>query len=118
LKPLARIAKAEDPEGWSRYVNYPSTPNILSAVFGLCLLQRLSRSQERLEAYLARLQNIATTNAPLVMAELGLDSLRNGEDKQADVLDWQVRPHGLCGGPAAGYLFIRGPTSGIAEARR
>ncbi|TAK96940.1 MAG: glycosyltransferase, partial [Verrucomicrobia bacterium] len=47
-------------------------------------------SQENLEAYLARLHNIASER-PLVMAELGLDSLRHGADKQAAVLDWQVR---------------------------
>src|SRR5205807_10069163 len=28
---------------------------------------------------------------PLLMSELGLDSLRNGEDMQARSLDWQVR---------------------------
>ena len=47
-------------------------------------------SQERLEAYLARLQNIAG-ELPLVMAEIGLDSRRNGLDVQASSIEWQVR---------------------------
>src|SRR2546422_56146 len=47
-------------------------------------------SQDRFEAYLARLQNIAG-DRPLLMSELGLDALRNGEGGQARSLDWQVR---------------------------
>src|SRR5256885_101342 len=47
-------------------------------------------SQDRFEAYLARLQNIAG-DRPLFMSELGLDALRNGEGGQARSLDWQVR---------------------------
>src|SRR5205807_3888849 len=40
--------------------------------------------------YLGRLQNIAGER-PLVMSELGLDGLRNGDGVQARSLDWQVR---------------------------
>lgn len=47
-------------------------------------------SRERLADYLARLQNLAE-DKPLVMAEIGLDSQRNGEAKQAEVLEWQIR---------------------------
>jgi GT2 family glycosyltransferase len=47
-------------------------------------------SQEPLKAYLARLQNLAG-NKPLVMAEIGLDSQRNGEEVQASTLEWQIR---------------------------
>ena len=90
LERLARIAKAEDPEGLITYVNYPSTEYLCLPFLDFVCFNVYLESQERLEAYLARLQNIATER-PLVMAELGLDSLRNGEDKQADVLDWQVR---------------------------
>ena len=47
-------------------------------------------NQDRFRAYLARLQNIAG-DRPLIMSEVGLDAMRNGESKQAEVLDWQVR---------------------------
>jgi hypothetical protein len=46
--------------------------------------------QGRLSAYLTRLQNLAG-DLPVVMAEIGLDSRRNGEEGQAEVLEWQVR---------------------------
>src|SRR5262249_25633870 len=39
---------------------------------------------------LARLHSLIG-DRPLVMSELGLDSVRNGEQRQAEVLDWQVR---------------------------
>jgi GT2 family glycosyltransferase len=47
-------------------------------------------SRQSLEAYLARLQNIAG-DRPLVMAEIGLDSLRNGEEQQGRTLEWQIQ---------------------------
>src|SRR5207248_6868673 len=47
-------------------------------------------SDKCLDAYLARLHNLAG-GRPLVMAELGLDSCRNGQSKQAEVLDGQIR---------------------------
>lgn len=59
-------------------------------------------SPTRLGDYLARLQNIAG-DRPLLMAEVGLDSLRHGEPKQALVLQWQV--HTAFAEGAAG-LFI------------
>src|SRR6185436_14706358 len=43
----------------------------------------------RLAAYLARVQNIAGER-PLLMAEIGLDSRRNGESSQAGSLAWQI----------------------------
>src|SRR5204863_6955018 len=45
---------------------------------------------ETFAAYLARVQNIAD-DLPVIIAEIGLDSRRNGEESQALSLDWQVR---------------------------
>jgi len=56
-----------------------------------------------LEAYLARLQNLAG-DRPLVMAEIGLDSRTNGETAQAETLDWQVRTV-FAAGCAGAFLF-------------
>ncbi len=90
LDRLCHAAKDEDPDGLVTYVNYPSTEylQVPSADF-LCFNVYLE-SQPALEAYLARLQNLAG-NRPLVMGELGLDSRRHGEATQSDTLDWQVR---------------------------
>jgi GT2 family glycosyltransferase len=90
LERLYRAAKAEDPAGLVTYVNYPSTEYLQLPFIDFVSFNVYLESQERLEAYLARLHNIAG-DRPLVMAEIGLDSYRHGEDAQARALDWQVR---------------------------
>src|SRR5207245_9307990 len=60
-------------------------------------------SRDRFEAYLARLHNLAG-DRPLGLSELGLDSLRHGEQTQADVLDWQVRT-AFASGSAGTFVF-------------
>ena len=90
LDRLARAVKAEDPAALVTYVNYPSTEYLRTPFADFMCFNVYLESRERLEAYLARLQNLAGER-PLVMAEIGLDSLRNGPETQADVLRWQVR---------------------------
>ena len=90
LRHLYRVAKAEDPEALVTYVNYPTTEYLdLSFLDFICFNVYLE-TRESLQAYLARLQNLAGEK-PLVMAEIGLDSRRNGLERQAEVLEWQVR---------------------------
>ena len=90
LARLYRAAKEEDPEGLVTYVNYPSTEYLHLPFLDFVCFNVYLETQEKLEGYLARLHNVATER-PLVMGEVGLDSLRNGRDTQAEVLDWQVR---------------------------
>ena len=56
-----------------------------------------------MQAYLARLQNLAGEK-PLVMAEIGLDSMSHGEVKQAETLNWQVRT-AFASGCAGAFVF-------------
>src|SRR5213594_1903412 len=90
LRRLYGALKAEDPEGLVTYVNYPTTEYLQLPFLDLVCFNVYLEERERLEAYLARLQNVAG-DRPLLMSELGLDSLRNGEEAQARALDWQVR---------------------------
>jgi GT2 family glycosyltransferase len=90
LKRLCNAAKAEDPSGLVTYVNYPSTEYLELPFLDFAAFNVYLESPEKLSAYLARLQNI-TGDRPLLMAELGLDSLRNGEAVQAEALRWQTR---------------------------
>ena len=90
LRRLYRAIKAEDPEGLVTYVNYPTTEFLDLSFLDLLCFNVYLEQRDRFEAYLARLQNIAG-DRPLVMTEIGLDSLRNGEAAQAEALDWQVR---------------------------
>jgi GT2 family glycosyltransferase len=90
LERLYWAAKQEDPEGLITYVNYPTTEYLQLPFLDLVCFNVYLETQERLEAYLARLQNLAG-DRPLLMGEIGLDSRRNGEYIQAEVLDWQIR---------------------------
>jgi GT2 family glycosyltransferase len=90
LERLYRVAKAEDPGGLVTYVNYPTTEYLRLPFLDLVCFNVYLETQEALEGYLARLQNLAG-DRPLLMAEVGLDSRRHGESAQARCLDWQVR---------------------------
>jgi GT2 family glycosyltransferase len=90
LHRIYRAIKEADPFGLVTYVNYPSTEYLDLSFLDLVSFNVYLESEERLKAYIARLHNIAG-DRPLVMSELGLDGLRNGESKQAEVLDWQIR---------------------------
>jgi O-antigen biosynthesis protein len=90
LESLYRIIKKEDPEGLVTYVNFPTTEYLQLPFLDFHCFNVYLEEQEKLESYLARLQNIAG-DLPLVMGEIGLDSRRNGEEKQAQVIDWQIR---------------------------
>ncbi len=96
IKRLYLAAKSEDQAGLVTYVNYPTTEYLQLPFLDFQCFNVYLETPERLRAYMARLQNLAG-DRPLVMAELGLDSRRNGADKQAEVLDWQVRETYACG---------------------
>jgi GT2 family glycosyltransferase len=103
IERLYWAAKAEDPEGLVTYVNYPSTEYLELPFLDFVAFNVYLESQDRLRAYLARLQNI-TGDRPLVMAEVGLDSLRHGLIQQARVLEWQAQT-AFTGGCAGLFFF-------------
>ncbi len=103
LERLYWAIKAEDPDGLVTYVNYPTTEYLQLPFLDLVCFNVYLESQERHEAYLARLQNIAG-DRPLLMSEIGLDSLRQGEETQARVLDWQLHT-AFAAGCAGAFVF-------------
>ncbi len=103
IKRLYRVAKAEDPYSLVTYVNYPSTEYLDLPFLDLVCFNVYLESQERFEAYLARLHNLAG-DRPLIMTEIGLDTRRHGEGTQAKVLDWQVRT-AFAAGCAGAFVF-------------
>jgi cellulose synthase/poly-beta-1,6-N-acetylglucosamine synthase-like glycosyltransferase len=103
LQRLYAEAKEADPEALFTYVNYPSTEYLELDFVDLVAFNVYLETQQSLEAYIARLHNIAG-NRPLLLGELGLDSLRNGEEAQSRVLDWQVRT-AFAEGCAGAFVF-------------
>jgi GT2 family glycosyltransferase len=103
LRRALRIVKQEDPDGLVTYVNYPTTEYLELPSLDLLCFNVYLESQPRLAAYLARLQNLAG-DRPLLLGEVGLDSLRHGELGQARALDWQIRT-AFAAGCAGVFVF-------------
>src|SRR5205807_114392 len=89
LERLCAAGRDEDPGALFTYVNYPSTEYLELPFIDFLAFNVYLESQSQMEAYLARLHNLCG-DRPLLMAEIGLDSLRHGEVLQATALDWQV----------------------------
>src|SRR5206468_12923739 len=103
LRDLYGGVKAEDPDGLVTYVNYPSTEYLELPFLDLLCYNVYLEQQAALEAYLARLQNIAG-DRPVMLSEIGLDALRNGAAAQAVSLGWQIRT-AFAGGCAGAFVF-------------
>ncbi len=103
LKRIADAIRAEDPLGLVTYVNYPTTEYLDLPFLDLLCFNVYLESPEKLDAYLQRLQTLAG-DRPLLLTEAGLDAMRNGEEKQAHVLDWQIRA--VFAGGAAGVVIF------------
>src|SRR5437667_372615 len=103
LERLHFAVKGEDPNCLVTYVNYPSTEYLQLSFLDFACFNVYLESQTCFEAYLARLHNIAG-DRPLIMAEMGLDSYRNGETVQAQTLGWQLRT-AYSGGCAGLFVY-------------
>jgi GT2 family glycosyltransferase len=86
---LCDTVRVADPEALVTYVSYPSTEYLQLPFTDLVSFNVYLESPGRLARYLARLQNLAGER-PLLMTELGLDSIRNGERQQAMSLAAQI----------------------------
>src|SRR5437870_13384283 len=99
IERLYRIAKDEDPDALVTYVNYPSTEYMHLPFLDFPSFNVYLESEQAFENYIARLHSLSQ-DRPVLLSEIGLDSLRNGEEKQAETLDWQIRTtfrQGCCG---------------------
>ncbi|MSR35091.1 MAG: glycosyltransferase [Gemmatimonadetes bacterium] len=102
LESLYEEAKATAPESLFSYVNFPPTEFLDLSCFDVCSFNVYLHSEPELRAYLARLQNVAGQR-PLLLAEAGADSIREGRDGQARITAAHVRAafeEGACGAVA------------------
>ena len=89
LEELYKAVKQVDQQGLVTYVNYPTTEYLDTSFTDFDCFNVYLETPEKLGAYISRLHNLSG-DRPLVLAEIGLDSLRNGAEKQAQVLTWQL----------------------------
>ena len=87
---LFDISKTAFPQALATYVNFPTTAYLELPFLDFAAFNVYLENEAKLSAYVKRLQNIAG-DLPLVLAEIGLDSRRNGEIAQAHSLEWQIR---------------------------
>lgn len=90
LKKLYNTVKEVDPNALVTYVNYPTTEYLDLSFLDYFCFNVFLENEEKLTKYLAKLHNLAE-DKPLLLSEIGLDSMRNGLEKQAETLDWQIR---------------------------
>ena len=90
LAQLAAIVRKEDPTGLVTYANYPSTEYLKLPFLDFLCFNVYLHDEKSFRAYVKRLQNVAC-DIPLVLSEFGMDSIRHGENAQAEFLGWQVR---------------------------
>ena len=81
--------KAIAPSCLCTFGNYPPTEYLRPQNIDFHCFNIYLHQQRPFENYLARLQMIADSK-PLMLGEFGIDSLREGEDVQRDVLAWQL----------------------------
>ena len=92
-------AKNAAPGNLFTYVNFPPTEFLDLSFFDICAFNVYLHREPELRAYLARLQHIAAQK-PLLLAEAGADSVREGEEGQAEITAMHVRvafQEGACG---------------------
>lgn len=90
LKRLYMVAKEVDPGALVTYVNYPTTEYLYLPFLDFMAMNVYLESKDKLRKYISRLHNIAG-DKPLLLAEIGLDSLSKGSHEQAEALSWQIR---------------------------
>ncbi len=100
---LINIAREIDPRPLYSYASYPPTEYLLPQNVDFYSFNVYLERRTDFERYLARLQNLAE-DKPLIMGEFGMDTIRKGEDQQAEVLDWHLDV--VVKGGAAGTIFF------------
>ena len=103
LHDLYDIAKSIAPETLVTYANYPPTDYLDLPFLDVVAFNVYLHRERDLRAYIARLHHIAG-NRPLLLAEAGADSIREGEDGQASLLAMQLRT-GMAGGACGTIAF-------------
>ncbi|MEA3186326.1 MAG: hypothetical protein QOD99_156 [Chthoniobacter sp.] len=100
---LINIAREIDPRPLYSYASYPPTEYLLPQNVDFYSFNVYLERRGDFERYVARLQNLAD-DKPLIMGEFGMDTIRKGEDQQAEVLDWHLDV--VVKGGAAGTIFF------------
>jgi O-antigen biosynthesis protein len=95
--------KRIDPECLCTFANYPPTEFLWPQEVDFVCFNVYLHNEQPFKNYLARLQMLASSK-PLVLGEIGVDSLREGEERKCKLLSWQIE-HAFRGGLAGAIVF-------------
>ena len=97
------MAKQADPDGLVTYANFPPTEYLDLPFLDFATFNVYLHDREAFRRYLFRLQNLVG-DKPLLLGELGMDTLRHGEPEQAEFLAGHLREATLMG-LAGAFVF-------------
>lgn len=90
LAELCDIGKQLDPQGLFTYANYPSAEYLSLNFLDFLSFNVYLHRESDFRRYLTHLLAISG-DQPLVLSETGMDTIREGEAHQAELLGWQTR---------------------------
>src|ERR1700674_2395740 len=90
LAELRDLGKQIDPEALFTYSNYPSAEYLDLSFLDFISFNVYLHREEDFRRYLTHLM-AATGERPLMLSETGMDTIREGEAHQAELLSWQAR---------------------------
>ncbi len=90
LAELYDIGKNLDPEGLFTYSNYPSAEYLDLSFLDLVCFNVYLHQEADFRRYMTHLLGLSG-NRPLMLSETGMDTIREGEAHQAELLQWQAR---------------------------
>ncbi|MBP7827852.1 MAG: glycosyltransferase [Verrucomicrobia bacterium] len=100
---LADVARVADPGCLCTFANYPPTEFLRPQNLDFLCFNVYLHHRQPFRNYLARLQMIAE-GRPLVLGEFGMDTQREGETAQAELIAWQIE-YAFRGGLAGAVAF-------------
>lgn len=86
---LVAEAKFSDPDCLCTFASFPPTEFLVPEDADFACFNVYLHQPKAFENYLARLQTLAG-GKPLILGEFGMDSLREGEARKCEFLDWQI----------------------------
>lgn len=96
---LVDVAREQDPGALVTCASFPPTEYLAPRAIDFMTMNVYLHDRGRFGAYLRRLQNIAGEK-PLILGEYGIDTIRNGEEEQAELIGMhleEVFRNGLAG---------------------
>ncbi len=89
LDDLISEARRADPDCLCTFTSYPPTEFLCPRTTDFVCFNVYLHDRQPFRNYLARLQML-TDSKPLVLGEFGIDSLREGEARKCEILQWQI----------------------------